>query len=124
MWVFGMASVGGLAAGFATLAASMDGLTIKSPLAGAFKFEPHEVVSLEVKGSKLSGRGLHVRHTRIDYPKTVAFFPMFRRMGTLVTQINETGFVPAGNESNVPLREGLPVKWQAIAVSTVLWNLL
>lgn len=66
MWVFGMASVGGLAAGFATLAASMDGLTIKSPLAGAFKFEPHEVVSLEVKGSKLSGRYLFQFERRTD----------------------------------------------------------
>ena len=124
MWVFGFANVGGLAAGFATLSISKYGVTLKSPLAGTFAFESSEVVSFEVKGSWLSGRGLHLRHTRIDYPKTVEFFPIFRKRDSLATQIDQTGFVPSGSESNVPVRDGLPVKWQALAIPVVLWNLL
>jgi hypothetical protein len=124
MWVFGLAHVGGLAAGFATLSISKYELTLKSPLAGVFGFESSEVVSLEVKGSRLSGRGLHIRHTRMDYPKTVTFFPIFRRRDKLIAQINQTGFVPSGSESDVPVRDGLPVKWQAIVIPLVLWNLL
>lgn len=109
---------------FATLSISKHGLTVKSPLAGVFAFESSEVVSLEVEGSGLLGRGLYVRHTRLDYPKTVSFFPMFRRIDKLVAQINQLGFVPAALESDVPVRDGLPVPWRAIIVPAVLWNLL
>jgi hypothetical protein len=103
---------------FAKLTAEADTLTLSC--LGTYTFTPSEVVALEPYGSiPVLARGIRIRHNRRDYPKKIVFWCMGSRDSAL-TEVAGTGFAPRGQ----PLegRAGFPVRWSAILIFLLLWN--
>lgn len=112
---------------FASLTASSKGLILEIILFGTYYFTPDQVVSLESYGSiPFFGRGVRINHNVPKYPRKVVFW-YFKDPDSLIQQIRETGFHPTATAVSVPFSEshqGLPVRWQAIVVIIIVWNIL
>jgi len=91
---------------------------------GRYRFAPEEVVSLNKYGLiPLVGRGVRIRHSIREYPSRIVFW-CFGSPERLIERIRETGFLPSGRVAVEDIRSGSPVRWQALLVMVVLWNIL
>jgi hypothetical protein len=109
---------------FATLAASATELSISGRLIGSYTFAPDQVARLESYGSvPLVGRGVRIVHARPDYPAKIIFWS-FRDPDRVVDDIRLLGFIPQASSAIVPTRSSMPLRWSAVIMFIVVWNLL
>jgi hypothetical protein len=106
------------------LSATTDRITLNATLIGKYDFSHHEVVSLEEYGFiPLIGRGIQIVHNKKEYPKKIVFW-CFGNPESKIEEIKRVGFTPSGTMSAEISQRGFPIRWQAILVLVVFWNLL
>lgn len=109
---------------FAKLSVSESTLSVKASVLGAYKFAPDEIVALEAYGTiPIIGRGIHIVHSRTDYPETIIFW-CFGNPDNLLNDIQAVGFRPRGAWASRPHRRGIPVRWTAVVALVIVWNAL
>ena len=122
----GGARIGGVNATwpFATLTATRDSLNLNATLIGSYSFTPDQVISIEKYTMiPVLGWGIQIRHNVATQPRKIIFWWFFTP-NTLVNRIAETGFTPHASQDSMPIHQGVPVRWQAVATIIVLWNVL
>ena len=109
---------------FARLKAERSGLSLKVFLFGSYQFSPENVVSLEKYGLiPFLGQGIKITHSVHEYPTKIVFWCL-GRPNRLISRIKETGFTESGRMPVESTRSGFPVRWQAVLLMVVLWNVL
>ena len=107
---------------FARLRAQRGRLVLNATLIGKYSFAPDQVVSIEkYTVIPFLGWGIRIHHNISTYPKKIVFW-CFGSPESLISRIEETGFVPKADPDSVPAPRGMPVRWQALAALIVLWN--
>ena len=108
----------------ARLSATHDKLTVAARMLGTYTFNPEQVCAVErYVLIPLVAWGVRVRHCVPEYPQRIIFWS-FASPDSLLRGIQSTGFVPSGPTSAIPLHQGIPVRWSAIIVSIIVWNVL
>jgi hypothetical protein len=91
---------------------------------GNYKFLPEQVISIERYGIiPLIGWGIRIHHNIASYPDKIIFW-CFGDPVYLILKIRDVGFIPAGNQTELPIKRTAPVRWYGIIALIVLWNLL
>lgn len=86
-----------------------------------YRFAPEQVVSIEEERDK----AISIRHTRSDYPARIVFYSSIGA-AEILTTIRSKGFIPSASASNMPLREGIPVRLTILIpiCIVIVWSLL
>jgi len=98
----------------AQLSATSDRLTLSVAIAGTYTFSPDQVAAIDT-----SGWGIRIRHTVLDYPPKLLFWPL-RSPEAIVRGIADSGFHASAPAAVAEGRGGLPVRWQATALALTL----
>ena len=107
----------------ARLTADADRLTVSVFMLGKYEFTAKQIAALEPCGSTpLFGRGIRLRHNRPDYPERIEFWTMAGR-DRLLERIHAAGFGAAGPASTVISGRGFPLRWSAVVILLLAWNL-
>ncbi len=108
----------------ARLVVSPDRLTLRVLVLGRYEFRPDQVVSIErYTFLPVLAAGLRFNHVLGNYPKRVIFWTV-GDPDKVLAKIRGIGFVPCAGAESIHREKGIPLRWQAIAVWFVLWNLL
>lgn len=115
---------------FAKLLVNKNELQLNASIIGNVYFRPADVISIEPL-TLFSGTGIKINHRVGQYNEKVIFLTSGNR--DLIKRINETGFLsnsdilPAEVEAriiNYQTSGSFPMKWSAVIVFGVVWNLL
>ncbi|QJE97025.1 hypothetical protein [Luteolibacter luteus] len=99
-------------------------LQLKVTFLGSYTFTPETVVSLERYAViPALGWGIRIHHNVATYPARIIFW-CTGSPDALLSQIHASGFQAQGPASSVPRPKGIPVRWQALAVLLIGWNIL
>jgi hypothetical protein len=108
----------------AKLSASAENLTVTVRILGTYKFTPDQVLSIERYGLiPFLAWGIRLRHNVLDYPKRIIFLSSGSPPEILLSGIRDAGFIPQSAKEVDPLQPGMPLRWSAIIVAIILWNL-
>jgi hypothetical protein len=108
----------------AQITSSHDTFSIRARMLGTYSFTPDQVTSIErYVLFSLIASGIRVRHLVPGYPQRIIFWSL-SDPEILLNGIRDSGFVPAGSISTTPLRRGIPIRWSAIVVGVILWNVI
>ena len=104
----------------AFLFADVNRLYLRS-LLQRYEFAPHQIVSIE----KDRDKAISIKHTRSDYPASIIFRSSVSAAEILET-IRNKGFIFSASVSDVPIREGIPVRLTILIpiCIVVIWSLL
>jgi len=122
----GGARIGWVNASFpcATLTATPDKLELNASVIGKYIFSPSQVISIERYTTiPVLAWGIRIRHNVASYPSHIVFW-CFGRPATLVSRIQDAGFLPSGSLDDIPVNRGVPTRWQTLLAMAILWNLL
>ncbi len=113
--VDGSASVGWIhARGLAQLTATPETLNLSIILLGEYQFTPGNVVAITRYAIfPWWGMGIRIQHTVADYPERILFLS-WRGPAKLLAGIHDAGFEGKAPLISMPIRKGLPIRWQAI----------
>jgi hypothetical protein len=109
----------------ATLTVSAAKLVIRVRFLGCFSFTPDQISSIERVGrAPVMGWGIQIHHTVADYPERLVFWTL-GNPNTLLDRIHRIAFIPTGRaEERSPRQRGFAIRWSAVVVTAVLWNVL
>jgi len=108
----------------ARLSATPEQLTISIRLLGTYSFAPDQVLSVErYVMIPFLGWGIRIHHCNADCPQRVIFWCL-GNPDTVLAGIRDAGFLPAASNSSSPERHGLAMRWSAIIIPVVVWNVL
>jgi len=107
---------------FAILTVTKDKLILNATLIGKYSFSPSEIISLEKYRFFLSW-GIKIYHNVSNYPKNIVFW-YFGKSQRLIDEIAKVGFIASAEVKSGHIKHGIPVRWQALVIITVLWNML
>ncbi len=79
-----------------------------------YTFYTYQVVSFTKKANRVQ-----IHHTVFKYPAGMFFHDL-----NIIAQVRHIGFIPSADSREIPLREGIAIRWQAIVLGVFLWNLL
>ena len=109
---------------FVRLSVSVSHSTISGWLLGTYKFLPEQISKIEPYGSiPIIGKGIRIIHIVPEYPEKIIFW-YFGNPQQLIDRIKGTGFQTTAPLTDIPIRKGIPVKWSAIIISVIIWNIL
>jgi len=93
-------------------------------LFGRYEFAPGDVVAIK-RHSRIPVLcwGIQIEHCIPDYPARLIFWTL-RNPDSLLAKIGRAGFKPSGNARPISEERGFAIRWQAIVVLFVIWNLL
>ncbi|RQO70568.1 hypothetical protein DBR43_21425 [Pedobacter sp. KBW06] len=115
---------------FAKLLVNKNELQLNASIIGNVYFRPSDVISIE-PFTLFSGTGIKINHRVSGYSEKVIFLTSGSR--DLIKRINDTGFlsnsdtIPAEVEARINKYQSsgsFPMKWSAVIVFVVVWNLL
>lgn len=115
---------------FAKLLVNKNELQLNASIIGNLCFRPSDVISIE-PFTLFSGTGIKINHRVGGYSEKVIF--LTSGSFDLIKRINDTGFlsnsgtIPAEIEARIIKYQSsgsFPVKWSAVIVFVVIWNLL
>jgi hypothetical protein len=115
---------------FAKLLVSKNELQLNASILGNVYFRPSDIVSIE-PSSFFSGTGIKINHRVNGYSQKIIFLTSGNL--DLIKRIEDTGFlsnsgpIPAEVEARIVKYQSsgsFPMKWSAVIVFVVIWNLL
>jgi len=115
---------------FARLSVNKTVLQLNASIIGNLYFRPSDIVSIEPAGF-FSGGGIRIHHRVEKYSSKVVF--LTSGSVDLINRIRACGFldntgpIPSDVEANIAKYQAqgsLPMKWSAVVVFIVVWNLL
>ena len=115
---------------FAKLLVNKNELRLNASIIGNVYFRASDIISIE-PSSLFSGAGIKINHRVNEYSAKVIFLTSGSR--DLIKRIENTGFlnnpgpIPAEIEAEIVKYQSsgsFPMKWSAVIVFVVLWNLL
>jgi hypothetical protein len=99
-------------------------IDLNATLIGKYSFTQEQVISIKKYTTiPILGWGIQIIHNISEYPKKIIFWS-FSNPESVITKIQETGFLPSADPSKISPNIGIPVKWQAIVLIVALWNIL
>ena len=108
---------------FASLYVTSKKIILKT-IMGRYEFNPDQIASLEKYSTiPFFSNGIRINHTVAKYSPKIVFW-CFDDPQRIIDQISEIGFLPSTQIIDIPKRQGIPVRWQAIVFGLVLWNFL
>jgi hypothetical protein len=108
----------------AQLSATPDKLAISIRLLGTYSFAPDQVLAVErYVMIPVLGWGIRIHHCNAECPKRVIFWCL-GSPNAVLEGIRNSGFLPAASSSASPERHGIAMRWSAIAIAVVIWNVL
>ncbi len=108
----------------AILSVGPERLTIAISVLGTYTFAPDEVSAIErYVMIPVLGSGIRIHHCKPDCPQRVIFWSS-RNPEEIIQRIRDTGFAPSASMSVAALRRGIAMRWSAIIIAIVIWNLL
>ena len=109
---------------FAKLTVQKNKIDLNATLIGKYSFTQEQIISINKYTTiPILGWGIQIVHNISEYPKKI-IFSSFSNPESIITKIQETGFLPSADPSKIPPNIGIPVKWQAIVLIVALWNIL
>ncbi|MFA6033372.1 MAG: hypothetical protein WC889_10775 [Myxococcota bacterium] len=109
---------------FATLTATREKLDLNASVIGRYTFSPAQITSIESYSIfPVLGTGIRIKHNVASYPGRIEF-ACFGNPDALITSIRETGFAPCGSPNPMLANRGIAVRWQAVVITVLLWNIL
>jgi hypothetical protein len=115
---------------FAKLMVNKNELQLNASIIGNVCFRPSDIISIE-PSSLFSGAGIKINHRVNGYSQKIIFLTSGSR--DLIKRIEDTGFlnnagpIPAEVEAKIVKYQSsgsFPMKWSAVIVFVVIWNLL
>ncbi|MCU0565233.1 MAG: hypothetical protein MUF49_01385 [Oculatellaceae cyanobacterium Prado106] len=103
---------------FASLSVSAQQITLKIPFA-TYTFSSGNVVCLRIGSQGM----ISIEHSISSYPSRVLFLSLEINAQDLITQIEQIGFIPCGNEKHKVSYRGSPLRLWSILAFVLLWNL-
>ncbi len=103
----------------AKLTVSAEALELRVSLLGNYVFAPESVTGI-TRYRAFFGGGIQINHLVASYPERV-IFSMFGDPDNLIRRIREAGFEPKGVELPASSRQGVPVRWQSVAILIAGW---
>jgi hypothetical protein len=107
----------------ARLKSSSSKLELSVLLLGKYEFTPDQVVFIDQHSIiPVLGWGVRIHHSRTDYPKRIIFWSLDSPSHVL-KGISQSGFNSTSTIAGPPQRTGIPIRWSAIVVAILAWNI-
>jgi len=108
----------------ARLSATPEQLAISIRILGTCSFAPDQVLAVErYVMIPVLAWGVRIHHCNADCPQRVIFW-YWGSPDTVLAGIRDAGFLPGASGSASPERHGLAMRWSAIIIPVVVWNVL
>ena len=108
----------------AKLTVQKNTIELKAALIGKYSFTQEQIISIKKYTTiPILAWGILIIHNVSEYPKKIKFWS-FSNPESIITKIQETGFLPSADPLKIPPNIGIPVKWQTLVLIIALWNIL